>query len=634
MLLILLKSSACLAIFMLFYKLCLEKTSAHTFKRFYLIGAVLISIFIPFITFIEYIEVQPEIFTNNLVLDNNEKFQTVESTSLKEYIPIILWSIYILGASIFAFRFLKNLNNLFQKIKRNPKFKNENTFHVLLQELITPHTFLNYIFLNKTKYENNQIPQEVLLHEKTHANQKHALDIIFIEILQIVFWFNPLLYFIKNDIKLNHEFLADQAVINKGVHTKDYQQLLLAFLSNVSHSSLANAINYSLTRTERSRSIKKRFTIMKTKTSKPTLWLRSFIILPLLAILIYSFSSRDIIKKEHIGITLELDEIRIFIDKDKKAFINKEPVSFKNISNKLVELKNIIIKENSIEPKLLIEVDDHVTDEYFVKIINEIKKTDLIITEFKANSLLLNKKESDPYFKKTILTANYMVFETEKGEIIEGVSIHQNTTYSENKNLKSLLNYLKYKEAYLVEALAKEKKEKDKIEIAQQINSLRTRIIMVKKKLNSLPKKTTQNKSSQLKSKQGESITINIPSNSKITNTQDLQKINNYVNDLIRNKQQKATVEEVEEYNKLAKKFKTNLKGVFKEKDIKRLISIYNLMSKEQKQAAEKMPSFTPPPPVPENATLEQRKKYEQAILNFKELTKDLKVIEITEPKK
>ena len=65
MLEILLKSSACLAVFMLFYKLCLEKTSAHTFKRFYLIGVILISTSIPFITFTEYIEVQATAFIPN-----------------------------------------------------------------------------------------------------------------------------------------------------------------------------------------------------------------------------------------------------------------------------------------------------------------------------------------------------------------------------------------------------------------------------------------------------------------------------------------------------------------------------------------------------------------------------------------
>lgn len=295
MLLILLKSSACLAVFILFYKLCLEQTSAHTFKRFYLITVILISISIPFIVFTEYVETESLNLTITTGLDNAENTNIPENKSFLDYAPTVFWSIYVLGVVLFSFRFFKNLYQIFQKIKANPKYKNQNYINVLLKDLIHPHTFFNYIFLNKNKFEHNLIPPEVLLHEQVHAKQKHAIDILFIEVLQIAFWFNPLLYFIKKDIKLNHEFLADQAVINKGANTKHYQQLLLAFSSPDSYrdaktNPLANAINYSL--------IKKRFTVMKTKTSKTIIWFRSLIILPLLAILIYSFSSKQYIESD------------------------------------------------------------------------------------------------------------------------------------------------------------------------------------------------------------------------------------------------------------------------------------------------------------------------------------------------
>ncbi|GAA4962815.1 hypothetical protein GCM10023315_08830 [Algibacter aquimarinus] len=274
---------------MLFYKLFLEKTSAHTFKRYYLIIAILISIGIPFITFTEYVLVEPENSISTTGYINKVAFDATRAKEQINYLPIIIWSIYVIGALLFSFRFFKNLYKIIHKIKTNPKFKNEKFVNVLLHDLIHPHTFFNYIFLNKNKYENNLIPNEVLLHEQVHAKQRHALDILFIEILQIVFWFNPLLHFIKKDIKLNHEFLADQAVINNGTSTKQYQQLLLAFSSNASHNQLVNTINYSL--------IKKRFTVMKTKTSKTKIWARSLALLPLLAILIFSFSSYKKVEK-------------------------------------------------------------------------------------------------------------------------------------------------------------------------------------------------------------------------------------------------------------------------------------------------------------------------------------------------
>ena len=160
---------------------------------------------------------------------------------------------------------------------------------MLLEDLATPHTFFKYLFFNKFKFETKQIPQEILLHEQTHSKQKHSIDVLFIELLQIVFWFNPLIYFIKHAIKLNHEFLADQAVLNHGIETASYQKTLLNFSSNSKQPHLANAINYSF--------IKKRFTIMRTHTTKRAIWLRSIVLLPLLAILIYGFSEKVVIEK-------------------------------------------------------------------------------------------------------------------------------------------------------------------------------------------------------------------------------------------------------------------------------------------------------------------------------------------------
>jgi bla regulator protein BlaR1 len=287
-----LKFSACLGVFLAFYKLFLERENMHQFKRFYLIGIVLTSIIIPFITFTEYVEPQPilENFSATAFLPTETVSIAIENPT--NYLSLILWSIYGLGFLLFGLKFGYNLVQLIVKIKKNPKQKASNFINVLLKDWVAPHTFFSYIFLNKHKYETHQIPQEVLLHEQTHAKQKHSLDVLFIEVLQIILWFNPLVYFIKNSIKLNHEFLADKAVLNNGIQPTKYQRILLAFSSNNNEPELANAINYS--------SIKKRLTVMKTHTSNQKIWLRSFILLPLLALTLYGFSDRvEIIKEKN-----------------------------------------------------------------------------------------------------------------------------------------------------------------------------------------------------------------------------------------------------------------------------------------------------------------------------------------------
>lgn len=348
MLLLILKSSACLAVFMLFYKLLLEKESIHTFKRFYLLGALILAILIPLITFTTYIEATPiDIPSNAFEMTTPPYVPEHMFMEPKNYWPTILWSIYEIGVLVFTIRFGMNLTNIIKRIKQNPKFKNQSLFHVLLTDLVPPHTFLNYIFFNKEKYEAQAIPKEVLIHEETHAKEKHALDILFIEILQIIFWFNPLLYLIKKDIKLNHEFLADQAVIKYGIELKNYQKTLLAFSSNANEPQLANAINYI--------SIKKRFTLMKTHTSKHAIWLRSLILLPLLAMLIFSFSSTNEVVKsdfsetENTNHTARSIEIEVLENETYKVDdIHTTKETFKSVINQLhqditPEIRNQII---------------------------------------------------------------------------------------------------------------------------------------------------------------------------------------------------------------------------------------------------------------------------------------------------
>ncbi|MBD3891585.1 M56 family metallopeptidase [Olleya marilimosa] len=299
--LLLLKSSVCLLVLLLFYKIALEPLSVHKFKRVYLLVAVAIAAIIPFITFVKY--VQPNFDNSSLIFDTSPtipldtNFKIVEETN---YLFIILWSIYALGVGLFFIRFCINLFQIISKIRKHTKVKSKSFINVLMEQIEVPHTFFNFIFLNKNKFENNQIPPEVLLHEQTHAKQKHSLDIIFIELLQVMFWFNPLVYWLKKEVKLNHEFLADQDVINQGVDTKTYQTILLQFSSNQQELALANAINYS--------SIKKRFTLMNTQTPTKTKWIRSVLLLPLLALLLYSFSSTREVEKELTPTMLFQDE--------------------------------------------------------------------------------------------------------------------------------------------------------------------------------------------------------------------------------------------------------------------------------------------------------------------------------------
>ncbi|WP_175518874.1 M56 family metallopeptidase [Maribacter dokdonensis] len=331
-----------MSIFLVFYKLLLEKESMHHFKRFFLLTALIISLIIPQIVFTEYIEAEPTPAVTQVLTINEQPEITPIVHEMEESPmnwPLILYTLYGLGIAIFGFRFLYNIAKLWIRVRRNTQIKFNSLVKVLLKEELPPHTFLRYIFLNKQKFESKSIPAAVLLHEETHAKEWHSLDVLFIELLQVLFWFNPLIYVFKRSIKLNHEFLADSAVIKGQENQLQYQNTLLSYLSNDNfhtHQSvgIANAINYS--------SIKKRFIIMKKQTSKRGILIRSVLVFPLMVLLLVSFSSRS---TEYINGN---STTNFSIDKTEKK-----------IQKRTVKLAGLVIDSETLEPIINAEIKNY-----------------------------------------------------------------------------------------------------------------------------------------------------------------------------------------------------------------------------------------------------------------------------------
>jgi len=362
------KSAACLSIFFAFYKLVLENSSLHTSKRIYLIGALLVSFIIPFITFTSYVEMEPmttAVFTSSSINSDIASEIVVEKTN---YIPFILWTVYGLGILFFGFKFSRNLFHILSKIKNNPSIKRAAFYDVLTSEQTAPHTFFNRLFFNRKSYEAKEFPQEVFWHEEAHAKQKHSADLLLIELLQVVFWFNPLCYLFKGAIKLNHEFLADREVLHKTEDTAQYQHILLSFstpdhLRGQGLISFANSINYS--------SIKKRFTVMKTHTSKRAGLLKGLLILPLLAILIYGFSEskQEFITSEIAAESTSEDKIlSLDISGANEIFIG-------NTKLILIDLENLITTE--AYTKTALNIDSGVNIPFAKSVVSELVRLDI-----------------------------------------------------------------------------------------------------------------------------------------------------------------------------------------------------------------------------------------------------------------
>jgi len=287
------KSFVLLSVFYAVYKFWLENEKMFRFNRAYLLASLVFSLIIPLQLFsiksffsneINIVQLEGIVIrTNNIVL-NKIDYNSIAMN--------ILSGIYIVVAIILIFRFTVNLYSFYKKMTKNDIQIIKNQKVVLVKEHILPHSFWNAIFINEEEFKNGKIPSELITHEKAHLIQKHTLDILFIEVLQILFWFNPLLYFYKKAIKLNHEFLADEAVNIQFESILTYQKLLLNIASNENNVALASNINYLIT--------KKRFFMMTKKESSTKIIFKVFTVGIIYSLLLFAFSTKSIAQENTI----------------------------------------------------------------------------------------------------------------------------------------------------------------------------------------------------------------------------------------------------------------------------------------------------------------------------------------------
>ncbi|MNK67402.1 BlaR1 peptidase M56 [compost metagenome] len=259
----LLKSSLCMLVLLAIYHLFLEREKMHWFNRFYLLTALIISLAAPFITIeVDSNKIIKPVAATAMALERATivPSQNIAALPSTNYIITTVWLLYGIVTFLMLIKFIKNINHFIRKANKNPIIKYESATLVLVPEKTLPHTFLNYIFVNREDHEKNTIENELYAHELTHVRQKHTIDILFVELLKIALWFNPLLYFYKKAIQLNHEFLADEKVVSSFDNAVFYQKLLLEKAAIGNPFYLASNLNFSIT--------KQRLLMMTKSTSK------------------------------------------------------------------------------------------------------------------------------------------------------------------------------------------------------------------------------------------------------------------------------------------------------------------------------------------------------------------------------
>ena len=290
-----LKSSVCLVLFYLFFRLLLSKETFHRFNRMALLGVLFFSLLIPCIevTTRHQVEVQQAVLSIEQLLLMAELEATPADTGAVQETPAISWVqvvllVYLAGILLLACRNIYSLICLFRLIHsgKHEKLEKGVTLVVHHQE-IAPFSWMKYIVISRKDLEENG--REILIHEMAHIHHSHSIDLLLADICIFFQWFNPGAWLLKQELQNIHEYEADETVINEGVNAKEYQLLLIKKAVGTRLYSMANSFNHS--------KLKKRITMMLKEKSNPWARLKYLYVLPLAAIAVTAFARPEISEK-------------------------------------------------------------------------------------------------------------------------------------------------------------------------------------------------------------------------------------------------------------------------------------------------------------------------------------------------
>jgi TonB family protein len=269
------KSAAWLTGFALVYLLVLRNEHFFRLNRIYLLAGIIASLLFPFYTF-HYAVILPAITSS---ADMGELSAGTVVQEQASPLTIYFW-IYLFGSMGFLFRLLFQTWKIIRKLQKAGYERTGAVKLVRTPEFVSSFSFFSFVFVNPSIATEEM--EEIMNHEREHIQQRHWFDLLLVELICIVQWFNPFAWIYAHLIRQNHEFLADESALQCTAHPAVYQAALLNQLLGVPVFSLTNSFSYSLN--------KKRFKMMKKKIDSPFRKLKLLLVLPLAAMLFYAFA--------------------------------------------------------------------------------------------------------------------------------------------------------------------------------------------------------------------------------------------------------------------------------------------------------------------------------------------------------
>ena len=285
-----LPSSVSLAVFYLLYKGLVRNDTLLKSRRFLILGFLLFAMVLPFLNF--QLPVNTVAFENvgtqNLIPLRNFIYElpvfTVVGDAEVKYassLPVfnIIGWIYLIVVLLLIGRGVAGALHLVAFSRKGKRTSTEGATIISSTNIPTAFSFFRWIFIPETWYDNER--NMALRHERVHVKQKHSWDLILMEVICVVQFFNPFVWLLKREMLLNHEYLADQGTLKNEEDPTQYFQLLLQKIIS-KQPILAHSLHYS--------PIKNRIMMQLSKPAKTLGHTRYLAFIPIALLLTFLFA--------------------------------------------------------------------------------------------------------------------------------------------------------------------------------------------------------------------------------------------------------------------------------------------------------------------------------------------------------
>jgi len=362
-----LKVAVLVAVFYMFYRLLLSRETFHSVNRMVLLFTAIASFVLPLcvITIHHTVVVEAAPAAS---IDFGEMMAVVEEPRMPFWQMAAIAAFFIGMVVTLAYTLISVLRVclLIHRSEKHPQ--QDGTVVCVANGDVSPFSWMRYIVLSRSDYEVQNA--SILAHERGHIRRRHSLDLILVDTLTSLQWFNPAMWMLRQDLRAIHEYEADAAVLSQGINMRQYQYLLIQ--KAVSHCgySVANGISHS--------TLKNRINMMLHKNSSRASLLKLLALVPIVGVALamqaetvneYVFTEKTqnppqkIVKKGKANKQVKIGNKTIEVKAEQKAKQGEKPAT--------IESPKIIISETPLDHDPLVILDGKIATREQVKALDQ-----------------------------------------------------------------------------------------------------------------------------------------------------------------------------------------------------------------------------------------------------------------------